>query len=75
MARPIDDVLASVRAEVIRAQTKHPRPFASPHEGYGILAEEVDELWDDIKADRNDAARSEAVQVAAMAVRYLVELP
>ena len=26
--------------------------FTSPHEGYAVLLEEVDELWDEIKNDR-----------------------
>ncbi len=31
------------------AREKHP-PMRSPHEGYAILLEELDELWDEIKA-------------------------
>jgi hypothetical protein len=72
----IVDVLEEVHDEVHRARNKHPTPFNSPHEGFAILKEEVDELWETIKADGGwtDAARKEAVQVAAMAVRYLVDL-
>lgn len=53
-------------------------PFASAHEGYAILAEEVDELWDEVK--KNPAKRvpanleKEAIQVAAMALRFLVDV-
>lgn len=36
--------------------------------------EEVDELWEDVKANRKDAALKEAVQVAAMGLRYIVNL-
>lgn len=61
-----------VRAEVDRASGKH-RPFNSSHEGYGVLLEEVDELWDEVKANRRDLASLEAIQVAAMAVRFLVD--
>jgi len=49
--------------------------FNSPHEAYAVLLEEVDELWDDIKRNqgRNQKAMLEAMQVAAMAMRYLVD--
>jgi hypothetical protein len=58
--------------ELERATALH-GPFASPHEAYAVLKEEVDELWDDIKANRIEEARLEAIQVAAMALRFLVE--
>ncbi len=63
--------LRAVHAEMLRAQTKHPTPMRSAHEGYAILKEEVDEMWDAIKADNLDDAKKEAVQVAAMALRFL----
>jgi len=43
----------------------------SNHEGYAILLEEVEELWADIKANKDP--RAEAIQVAAMAIRFLIE--
>jgi len=53
-------------------------PFNSAHEGYAILLEEVDELWDEIKkrpSERSvEAMRAEAVQVAAMALRFIVDV-
>ena len=52
--------------------------FKSPHEGYAILLEEVDELWDEIKGNKKPGAhermRDEAVQVGAMALRFLAML-
>lgn len=62
-----------VRAELMRAVAKYP-PFASPHEGYAILLEEVDELWDEIKANNHGRAIDEALQVAAMAVRFVTDI-
>ena len=43
--------------------------FHSFHEAYGVLKEEVDELWDEIKIREYDCDRiyQEAIQVAAMA--------
>ena len=75
MPNRLFDILAEVCKEVERAQQKHPTPMRSGHEGYAILKEEVDELWAEIKADRDDElTRKEAVQVAAMAVRFLHDL-
>ena len=70
----IVDVLEEVHEEVHRARKKHP-PQNSPHEGYAVLKEEVEELWDEIKADngRSPSARKEAIQIAAMAIRYILD--
>lgn len=48
--------------------------FHNSHEGYAVLLEEVDGLWDDIKANDLYASCDEAIQVAAMAMRYLFDL-
>lgn len=71
----IDEALADVRAEVIKAAGKFDG-FNSAHEGYAVLKEEVDELWDEVKANRGyaESGMKEAVQVAAMAVRYITDL-
>jgi hypothetical protein len=62
--------------ELHAAQTKF-RPFNSEHEGYAVLLEEVEELWAEVKKSprnrRPDALRAEAIQVAAMAVRFLLD--
>lgn len=68
-----------VRAEFIKASSKF-APFNSAHEGYAIIKEELDELWDEVKDDkrtyseRSEAMRAEAVQVAAMALRFIVDV-
>lgn len=53
-------------------------PFNSAHEGFAVLKEEVDELWDEVRAKQGarDVARMdrEAVQVAAMALRFLLDV-
>lgn len=71
----LDLVLAMVRAEALRAIIKHP-PQHSPHEGISVIKEEVDELWDHVKHDTGQTpeAFKEAVQIAAMGVRYVVDL-
>ena len=69
----MSDPFDMVRRELARAQTKFP-PFKSPHEGYAVILEEVDELWDAVKCNNRSGARSEAVQVAAMALRFLFDI-
>lgn len=71
----VDVILSHVRAEVERAIRKH-QPYASAHEAWAVLREEVDELWDEVKADAGytHAAFDEAHQVAAVAVRYVLDL-
>jgi hypothetical protein len=66
------EAVERVLAELRRAREKFPRPFNSPHEGFGVMREEVDELWETVRGLEGDM-RAEAVQVAAMALRFLVE--
>ena len=48
--------------------------FNSQHEGYAVLKEEVDELWDSIKGNvALNLTRKEAAQVGAMALRFLTD--
>lgn len=65
-----------VLAELYSAGIKHPTPMHSRHEGYAVIMEELDELWDEIKFQKPDPVkvRKEAVQVAAMALRFLAEI-
>jgi hypothetical protein len=69
-----DDAFVAVKDEVQRAQRKFPAPFNNAHEGYAVLLEEVDEAWDAIKKNDIWDARKEMVQVAAMAIRFLLEV-
>lgn len=69
----LDRALWLIREEVLRAARKHgARPFASPHEGYGVLLEELDEFWDEVKANNAAAAIDEVTQVGAMAAYYVM---
>ena len=69
-------IFKEIEAELQRAK-KYPA-FHSPHEGYGVILEELDELWDEIKANKtctgNRLMRYEAIQVAAMAVKFVDNL-
>lgn len=66
------DILNDIVDEVKRAKEMFP-DFHSAHEGYAVLLEEVDELWDDIKSDNEEGMYGEAVQVAAMAIRFILD--
>lgn len=71
----LEDVIDMLRNEVAAAMRKH-RSMASPHEGHSVIREELDELWEHVRADTGTttAARKEALQVAAMGIRYALDL-
>jgi hypothetical protein len=74
---PTDDLkIAYQVVQELRSATRHFRPFNSAHEGYSVILEECDELWDVIKLAKRDtlslsSMREEAIQVAAMAIRFV----
>jgi hypothetical protein len=67
-----------VRKELARARQLHEYPQRNLHEGYAVILEEVDELWDIVRmkrADRDPAAiLTELVQIGAMAQRCAEDL-
>lgn len=69
----LNNIIDKVMDEVASAITSYPE-FNSAHEGYSVLAEEVDELWSEVKVKQgkrdNSKLRAEAIQVAAMAIRF-----
>lgn len=68
-------IAALAHRELLKAMGKH-GPMASPHEGWAVIKEELDELWEHVRADtatEQDAAR-EALHIAAMAMRYAHDL-
>ena len=73
----IADILRDIESEHNTAITKYPK-FNSTHEGYAVIKEEVDELWDLVKVNKgvngNGEFRKEAIQIAAMAVRFIIDL-
>ena len=68
------EVVEAVLVEHREATSRFPS-FRSRHEGYAIIKEELDELWEEIKTKNTDEARlrKEAVQLAAMALRFVVD--
>lgn len=73
-----EDVVQMINDELCKTDIEKPM-FHSTHEGYGVLKEEFDELWDEIKASKefrmaNKLMVNEAVQVAAMAIKFIENL-
>ena len=63
----------AVGAELTQALGDFP-PFHSGHEGLAVIEEEFLELRDEVFWGKSDEAKkTEAKQLAAMAVRYLME--
>lgn len=67
-------LVSAIRSEFESASARY-GAFNSAHEGYSVLLEEVDELWEEVKKSPKkrdmNAMRNEAMQVAAMALRFL----
>lgn len=68
-----EEQIAQEVLDELAAATRKFGPFASAHEGYAILKEEVDELWQEVKHGTKKKAREEAIQVAAMAIRFVMD--
>lgn len=71
------DTLTAVVSEAGEAQESY-GDFASMHEAYGVLAEEVVELFEAVRLnqgrpERRKAIRHEAIQVAAVALRIAAQ--
>lgn len=66
-----------VMQELINAIANWPA-FNSAHEGFAVINEEFDELkahvWTNQKKRDLDAMRKEAKQLAAMALRFMIEV-
>ena len=71
------EILIEIELEFDKASKKYP-PFHSMHEGYAVILEELDELkeaiWKSKGVRLNPVAAKEAIQVAAMAVRFILDL-
>lgn len=73
-----EKVCNEVLNEVLRAKSMFPNDFINQHEGYAVCLEEVDELWEEVKKNQRNydlsAQRKEAIQAAAMFIRFATEL-
>jgi transposase-like protein len=65
--------LREVIEELSRARRQYP-PMHSAHEGWAVIYEEVCELWEAVRQGDRPQQRLEGVQVAAMALRLLIDV-
>jgi hypothetical protein len=84
---PRRETIMTVTRELARARSKF-GAFASAHEGYAVILEELDELWTEVRKNPrkiygDDPAGpskhravmlAEAIQVAAMALRFAEDI-
>ena len=75
MTDRIREIAMEIASEVERAERKH-APMHSPHEGWSVIYEELEELREHVRGDtgRSADARKEALQIAAMGLRYALNL-
>ena len=76
-------MLAKILREYDSAKDKY-GPFTSPHEGYAVILEELDETWDVIKRrtqrengtgqNSPELMESEIQSVGAMVLSFMVDL-
>lgn len=70
-------LIDEVQKELARARSLWPA-FNSAHEGFAVLNEEVDELWEHVRMNQKKrdlvAMKAEARQVAAMALRFALDV-
>lgn len=68
----IDKIMNDILQEVKRVSGKV-GPYHSVHEGYAVMLEEFDELWDEVKQKDKNYTRmyNEAKQVACTAIRFM----
>lgn len=66
--------LTAIWDEFVSAKTKFPSTFNTAHEGFAVIYEELDELWDEVKSNGTpERLRREALQVAAVALQFAAE--
>lgn len=73
----LESNIAAINLECQDAMFNWPE-FNTAHEGYAVILEEVDELWDEVKKKpkNRDSAKmkAECIQIAAMALRFATEI-
>lgn len=70
----IDLVMSAIKCELQRALRLHPSGMHSPHEAYGVIAEEFHEFFLEMVANDRPKQTKEMIQVGAMAARFILEL-
>lgn len=71
------EILEAIDKEIQKKRDKG-RVIKSPHEGWALIYEELDELWEEvrkkIKKQDREKMKNEAMQIAATAIRFIEDL-
>lgn len=69
-------IISLMVEELERANHMNGTSFSSPHEGYAVILEEMDELFEEIKKKHpdKDRLRDEAIQIGAMVIKFVQSL-
>lgn len=71
----LEQIFSDILNELITAKKKF-NDFHSYHEGYAVIKEEYEELWDEIKKKKpeKEFLYEEAMQLATMAIRFIIDM-
>jgi NTP pyrophosphatase (non-canonical NTP hydrolase) len=72
MKMTMNDIMALIAKEMQYGYDRFGK-YHNSHEHYAVLQEEVDEWWDAVKRNTADCELYELIQVAAVALRYIIE--
>lgn len=71
------DTLKEISQELDRSNKIFPH-FHSTHEGYAVILEEVHELWEMVRNNKevvgDENMRKECIQIAAITIRFIEDL-
>ena len=70
--KKLERLVGEIVAEMLRGDAKH-NPHSGPKRGFGALRNEYNELQTEIEAEDGtpESIKTEAIQVAAMALKFL----
>jgi hypothetical protein len=73
----VEKIIEDILIEFSKATSNYGE-FHSPHEGYSIILEELEELWEEIKKSPKNRdyknMRKEAIQLTAMSLRFIYDM-
>lgn len=75
LSNTMSTAIAAIRAELQRANEKFAM-FKTQEEGWAVILEEIDELWEHVRKNtgRTLPAAAEAVQIGAMAAKMMMSV-
>ncbi len=64
-----------IENEIDQSRRQH-GVFSGSHEGYAVILEEVEELWEQVKRKQRDFKKmeKECIQIAAMAIKFIEDV-